>query len=514
MDKSNVNGLTSIRKIEAALITNYQKRIHHIHPESSGDASNCYLSQPDDITFSVTHSEELTKTSDGYIANMKNDILSYVILICQFPSIRVKKKYRGKVRFKWTKNLMHHVIKKCEIILLEDKKGTTHKHSVQTFDDIGLDGYSSLFRDQIKNALYNRMIGNFGPHLKFNENIPPLTASLPILAIHSMSESSAIPLFFDSIKGLHHKIELNSELKKLLELEGLKSGKWKPISFNKKYIRGGIETIDLKDRVIGRYATMRDEEKNSWKKRNLEIKLLPISLIRQTNENYGKLGEVTVLDLKSIYPVNSCIILAQSRKCIKYNRCSNYTTNLDLKLGINPIVNIDIVHNNKKRGTEGSSYQTELITPFFLGKNIPEDPGYNLIVLGNNPKTRGCKSGITFNALSAKAKIKIGNKQKLSCIYHGSFADNDFESDSDSDIDSESDSDDSDSGSDSESESETSIKSNGTKKPKTKIYGNLLDIEIEDDYRIHIIHLSQKQIFISNDGIRIPAGQNIETMRR
>ncbi len=411
---------------------------------------------------------------------------------------------------------MHHVIKKCEIILLEKKKGTVQKHSVQSFDDIGLDGYTSFFKDPNKNAIYNRMIGNFGPHLKFDDSIPPLTASLPILGIHSMSESSSIPLFFDSITGLHHKIDLNHELKKLIELEGFKSGKsgkpgkWKPISFNKKYIRGSIETIDLKDKVIGRYATMREEEKNSWKKRKHEIKLLPISLIRQTKENYGKLGEVTSLDLKSIYPVNSCIIMAQSKKALKYNRCSNYTTNLDRNIGINPIVNIDIVHNNKKRDSEGSSYQTELITPFFLAKNIPEDPGYNLIVLGNNPKSRGCKSGITFNALSAKMKIKIGNKQKLLLHYHGSFADTDFEDESDSDL--ESDSDDSDG--EETTQQEEVVESNGTKSSVKQIYkNNFQDIDIEEDYKIHIIHLSQKQIFISNDGITIPIGQNIETMR-
>lgn len=111
----------------------------------------------------------------SYHISRKGDVLNNVWFRITLPEIRLNEHnniYGENGRIRWTRNLMHNLVKRCSFII--------NYQEIQTVDSFALDCWNQLVQEDGKEKGYDMMIGNIDSLTKPNTILPSTILNLPL----------------------------------------------------------------------------------------------------------------------------------------------------------------------------------------------------------------------------------------------------------------------------------------------------------------------------------------------
>lgn len=307
------------------------------------------------------------------------DYLMHATLHLTLPSVTLlpTNQYGVNGRLRWTRNLMHNLVKECQI--------TFNDLTAARFDSMHLDFWAAFTTPAGKQVGYNNMIGNTstltsprGPGVA----IPETTLNLPL------------PFFFSRDKGLalpaaaipYNEMRINFAFRdwtELLILEDAANNGASAVAPNVGNDLAAAPAL-INTQVWANYAIVSNDERK-------RMSCMPrVMLIEQVQTAPRMTFNPTLNDRLQAYDVrfsHAIKVLFFGIKNITFrNIHSNYTTAspvnngavVDFSQGADPIKNVSLIYESTTRLSHMTSDYFSLVQPYYCAPVIPPVTGYHM----------------------------------------------------------------------------------------------------------------------------------------
>jgi len=281
-------------------------------------------------------------------------------------------------RLRWTKNLMHNLIKEAQI--------TFNDLVAQRFDNYHLDFWSQFAYHEGKQNGYANMIGNVegvvDPHG-------------PGDALHEMYLNLPLPFFFTRDSGValpcaalpFNEIQIRftfQNWENLLIFEDIS------LVGNKKktLVVGPASDIAMEPKltnviVFAEYALVSNEERKRMASGKRDILIEQVQTAPRLTYNPIQNAEPS-FDIRFSHAVK--VLFFAVRNATHKNEWSNYTTSSPVVTGtgfapiksFDPIIQTSLVYENQNRLANMGSDYFSLVAPFYRAPRIPSQTGYHI----------------------------------------------------------------------------------------------------------------------------------------
>ncbi len=266
---------------------------------------------------------------------------------------------------RWTKNLMHNLIKEC-YITFTDENNTEVVQGVHRFNNYHLDFWNSFMIPLGKKSNYNTMIGNIDELTLPQRFLPSKELILPLPFFFSRDFGLALPvaaIVYQEMK-IHIVFRDWSELLILENMETFKVSKPSLENIKEK-------DLHLKDvEVWGNYTIVSGGER---KRMGCE----PLTkLIEQVHtipvQPFDPLKDSQEYDLSSLNrPVKTLFFAVRNKT--KVNNWSNYTSKEE-----DPIAKVSLIYENTSRLKNMRASYFSLLQPYYHSVSTPSEVGLHI----------------------------------------------------------------------------------------------------------------------------------------
>jgi len=308
------------------------------------------------------------------------DYLMYAWLHVTVPSVMLlaSNQYGATGRLRWTRNLMHNLIKECQI--------TFNDLTAARFDSYHLDFWAAFTTPASKYVGYNNMIGN--------------TASLtapraPGVALPETTLNLPLPFFFARDKGIalptapipYNEMRINFAFRdwtELLILENSASNGSScvvPVVGPTSDIASAPALINTQ--VWANYAIVSNDERK-------RMSCMPRTILIEQVQSSPRMAFNPAANMSPQFDVRFShaikVIFFGVKNTTFRNEHSNYTTNsavnngavVDFNTGGDPIQSTSIVYESTSRLSHMTSDYFSLVQPWFCAPTIPTTTGYHM----------------------------------------------------------------------------------------------------------------------------------------
>lgn len=321
--------------------------------------------------------------------------------------------YGADGRIRWTKNIMHNLIRECSI--------TFNDLTAQRFDNYFLDFWSAFTVPAGKRVGYDNMIGNIDSLISPHEPDSPLPSkslNLPLPFFFSRDSGVALPTA--AIPYNEMKISFNfRDWSDLLILENsIPVAGVNPAVIPQ--VPTDISTIpEIKNsQVWGNYAIVSNEERDKMgcSARHILIEQVQTSPIQnyspETNPNQQ-------YDIRFSHSIK--VLFYGVRNKTNKNIWSNYTTASPVPGpqtiiyepdgSYDPISHVTLTYESSNRFSAVGSDFFSLIEPYYKAPAIPEPTGYHMY-----------SYSLDFNSVDPKGSTNFGKLTNVSIVPEASQA--------------------------------------------------------------------------------------------
>jgi hypothetical protein len=266
---------------------------------------------------------------------------------------------------RWTKNLMHNLIKEC-YITFTDKNNTEVVQGVHRFNNYHLDFWNSFMIPLGKKSNYNTMIGNIDELTVPQRFLPSKELILPLPFFFSRDVGLALPvaaIVYQEMK-IHIVFRDWSELLILENMETFKVSKPSLENIKEK-------DLHLKDvEVWGNYTMVSGDERK-------RMACMPLTkLIEQVHtipvQSFDPLKDSQEYDLSSLNrPVKTLFFAVRNKT--KVNNWSNYTSKEE-----DPIAKVSLIYENTSRLKNMRASYFSLLQPYYHSVSTPSEVGLHM----------------------------------------------------------------------------------------------------------------------------------------
>ena len=304
------------------------------------------------------------------------DYLLYAFLRVTFPEVKLKEQpANANRRLRWTKNLMHNLIRECSI--------SFNDLNAARFDNYHLDFWSAFTTDASKRVGYDNMIGNttlIDPH-PMTQAIPSQTLNLPLPFFFSRDSGVALPTAAIPYNDMHINFEFR-EWQNLLIVDDVSSAASQVLVPEESW----LETVPAlkKVEVWANYVIVSNEERQKMgcTKRDIIIEQV------QTAPRPAYTTSKNSFDLRFSHAIKALFFAA--RNTTFKNQWSNYTTSspvvtpatteitYETPAATDPIQTTSLIYENTARFSHMGSDYFSLVNPYYHAPAIPTETGYHM----------------------------------------------------------------------------------------------------------------------------------------
>jgi hypothetical protein len=304
------------------------------------------------------------------------DYLLYAFLRVTLPEVKLKNvESNANRRIRWTKNLMHNLIRECSI--------SFNDLNAARFDNYHLDFWSVFTTDASKRVGYDNMIGNttlIDPH-PMTKAIPSQTLNLPLPFFFSRDSGVALPTAAIPYNDMHINFEFR-EWHNLLIVDDVSSTASQVLVPEESW----LESVPVlkKVEVWANYAIVSNEERQKMgcTKRDIIIEQV------QTAPKAPLTPSKNSFDLRFSHAIKA-LFFAVRNSTFK-NQWSNYTTSspvvsaTDAEIiyenpaAADPIQHTSLIYENTARFSHMGSDYFSLVNPYYHAPAIPQETGYHM----------------------------------------------------------------------------------------------------------------------------------------
>lgn len=304
------------------------------------------------------------------------DYLLYAFLRVTLPEVKLKDVQANvNRRVRWTKNLMHNLIRECSI--------SFNDLNAARFDNYHLDFWSAFTTDASKRVGYDNMIGNttlVDPH-KPGQALPSQTLNLPLPFFFSRDSGVALPTAAIPYNDMHINFEFR-DWQHLLIVDDVTSTQAQVLVPDETW----LESVPVlkKVEVWANYAIVSNEERQKMgcTKRDIiieQVQTAPRPPYSPTKNSF---------DLRFSHAIKALFWAA--RNTTFKNQWSNYTTSspvvtattteisYETPEATDPIHTTSLIYENTARFSHMGSDYFSLVNPYYHAPAIPLETGYHM----------------------------------------------------------------------------------------------------------------------------------------
>ena len=408
-----------IAKIDLETITEFQKELHYATEMITRQTPQGPVTEPEEVTSNFLREPRKTTwysripmklsmtETDGvvtYIANNTFDRIEFVDMIAELPALRVAKEFKDQIRICWTHNILHNIVNEASMFRDETL--------ITGLDANWLDQYSQRYIKPGFREIYNSGIGNIPFLEKWCDFLPAYTLTGPQPWPISEDISLSFPLFLlPPTSHLTFRYKPCLDIARLLRMQKLdkKSGSWKDIKCNLRYVEGAGIMKRLKNPILRAYYDYLSNEEREWWECGGRKHIFYLNHIVSTDaKNTSIYGKSAAVDL-SCGPCKAIHWVAENQNYILYNNRSNYSTSDDVYAGWTPWECYDITYGGSQRVEKTGSEVSERLDSYHHGRIPPMDPGYGLYSFARDIMSLDADIGIALSKVNAQINIKLKN---------------------------------------------------------------------------------------------------------
>jgi hypothetical protein len=304
------------------------------------------------------------------------DYLLYAFLRVTIPEVKLKNiQANANRRLRWTKNLMHNLIRECSI--------SFNDLVAARFDNCHLDFWSAFTTDASKRVGYDNMIGNttlIDPH-PMTQAIPSQTLNLPLPFFFSRDSGVALPTAAIPYNDMHINFEFR-DWHQLLIVDDVTSTAAQVLTPEESWLEA--PPVLKKVEVWANYAIVSNEERQKMgcTKRDIIIEQV------QSAPKHQYVPSKNSFDLRFSHAIKALFFSA--RNTTFKNQWSNYTTASPVVTpttteivyenpsASDPIKHTSLIYENTARFSHMGSDYFSLVNPYYHAPAIPTDTGYHM----------------------------------------------------------------------------------------------------------------------------------------
>lgn len=337
-----------------------------------------------------------------FLANKRFHILLYTRLHQNFPMIKVKPEYKGKIRICWPHNVGSNVVIKAEFKHIDDV--------ISSFDNYYTDSYFQWNMKPGFREHHDASIGNMPVLEDWCEHLPNVTTKVDQPWYYSKTPSLGFPIYLCAEKAeITHKYVLRREISSLLRMQQFdKKEGWKSIPVDFEFIEVAGNARNLKfPELWGRYAYLTDTEINHYKCSE-EIEQYIEDVICCDADNPSALDKIAVVDLDCRTHCKVIYWMAENKNATEIHNYSNYTTCTDnLYNGNDPIHDVTLKYGTVVHLDKVSSDHFSHGEAWHHFLSAPREVGYHAMSLAWNGSNHDPDVGIVFHKLSTKMSFSL-----------------------------------------------------------------------------------------------------------
>lgn len=311
------------------------------------------------------------------------DYLLQTWLRVTFPEVQlaVANRFGGEGRLRWTRNLMHNLIRECAI--------TFNDLVAARFDNYHLDFWSAFTVPAGKVNGYNNMIGNFDDMTQPTpsaEAIPSFTLNLPLPFFFTRDSGVALPTAAIPYNDMRINIAFR-DWNQLLLIDDVNVPAGTPQTFVPATgdLLGGVAPQIVSAQVWANYAIVSNEERKRMACAPRDILIEQVQTAPVQNFNAGQVTRPSY-DVRFSHAIKVLFFVVRNRT--SPNEWSNYTAASPTIAGVtvnytpagavDPIVNTSLVYENTSRLSQMGSDYFSLVQPYYHAPVIPLSTGYHM----------------------------------------------------------------------------------------------------------------------------------------
>lgn len=328
----------------------------------------------------VVSSELALTTSYNFNDNIKHEFLLSATLIQNIHSVHVKEEYRESIRICWTRNLLHHILVKCQL-KFDDRDGPG-------FDSVYLDDYHQCIRKDSDSSVtesYEREIGNLLYLTEWSNILPSHVCSLSLPFTFDRDFLLAFPNFLMT-KPVVIQVIAKNKIESLMRMGKITGdGTIIEIPFNSKYIENFSSVKKFSPPTLyGEYAKVEPREleqvKEDFRKRG---EIVMEDIISRDEPNLSIYGKMYDIKLSHSFPCHYAIVVAENVKSTANRNFSNYSTDVDdPSKGYSPIKSVSLLYGSSVKIPHlPSPFHSHIFQRKYFGK-VSNKPGYAVIPVG------------------------------------------------------------------------------------------------------------------------------------
>lgn len=300
------------------------------------------------------------------------------------PKVELKTTTGDAIR--WTRNLMHNIIRECSI--------TFNDLIAARFDNYHLDFWAAFTVPEGKRNGYNNMIGNLDDLTQPRESIPAMTLNLPLPFFYSRDSGVALP----TAALPYNEMRINFYFRDWSHLLIYEQSSKNPASQDRRRV---ATADDLKDgapvlgntQVWANYAIVSNDERKRMACAPRDILIEQVqtaprqSFTPATNSQqsfdirfshaikvlFFAVRNTTSIAEHSNYITSSPVTTLTGANITGFKSVTNFTP----VGGADPIVVTSLIYENTNRLAQMGSDYFSLVNPWYHAPVIPTDTGYH-----------------------------------------------------------------------------------------------------------------------------------------
>jgi len=318
-------------EIEFKSITDNQLTTYH--NQHNDNIHSIYMERDVDFLWCVPGVKEMKFLKDSqdencdfigtYEASNQFDIIKAIFLKVIIPNVYVSESFAENIRIRWTDNLAHNLIKKCNVKCSQYSDSSINSKWL----DMNLEYLIS------NKELYSHLIGNRPELLEWTNNLESTILTLP-LPIFNRDKSFAFPLYRTRLLQesknevkIIFKLVYRLEIDKLITMKQKVDGKWKSIETNLNYltVSNANDGKNIKiPKMYGYYTKLSQDDINFRMQKPYKSCIENIHTIKSDTVKLNKNNTDITFNVSSSFPVKAIIGCVVNKSKESYNIYSDY----------------------------------------------------------------------------------------------------------------------------------------------------------------------------------------------
>lgn len=407
--------MSEATKLELQSLNDFQKKLYGTI-DGKDDVSSYFNVQYAKPSWNAQAQVKMQSVMEGetkegeativYRVNHEYHYLMYSYMIMQFPQIRVKPEYKGKVQICWPHNLGTAPIVRA-VHELDTK-------DIQSWDNLWANMYFQHFMKPGFRDAHNVGIGNIPAIEEWSEHLPYYETCVDQPWNYCRYPALAFPIFLcDTTSKITHKYTMKNRVSDLLRMRIKKpDGTWEEL---KKIAFRCLDGVAADSKINApelwsRCAIVTQQELDFYKcKGRLDQYIEDVVAI--DGPNPISIGTTIALEMKSSNPCKAYFWVAENETSNEFHNFANYTTNRDnCYRGYDPITSMSLTYGTKPRMTKMSSIHHTLMEPKFHGISPPCDVGFHMSSIAHQVNSLDIDISLVFsNPLQATLFLHIND---------------------------------------------------------------------------------------------------------